>query len=206
MVSTRGWGHCQTQKVPALPSLWLSVEFGHFSHEPPLTTRETPPPLTMLSLHRLLAHLSHLVTPSTQTSSLSSSQVLIHGLVTCLGHSPKSTGWWQTDGPGPMLGVSCGLCRVRSAVGCAGLEKVWDVLVSPFFLLVLQEKVRQKLHLSPLGAPGIPHLAKGSHGQPWRALGPGRVPPTPEVSCAPSPARDQLSCWKQLDFGRLLQG
>lgn len=120
MVSTRGWGHCQTQKVPALPSLWLSAEFGHFSHEPPLTTRETPPPLTMLSLHRLLAHLSHLVTPSTQTSSLSSSQVLFHGLVTCLGHSPKSTGWWQTDGPGPMLEVSCGLCGVRSAVGCAG--------------------------------------------------------------------------------------
>lgn len=103
------------------------LELGHLSHQPPLTTCETIPPLMMLSFHHLLAHLAHLVTPSVHTSTMSSSQVLIHGLVTSLGHSPKRTAWWQTDGPGLMLEVKCGVSWVRSGVGCVGLQ-VWDVL------------------------------------------------------------------------------
>lgn len=82
------------------------------------------------------------------------------------------------------------------------------MLVSPFFHLVLQDKVRQRVPLSPLGVPGMPHLAKGSHGKPWRPPDPGHVPPTLEAPSPPSPAQgtDHLSCWKQLGFGWLLQG
>lgn len=70
------------------------------------------------------------------------------------------------------------MCWV-TGLGCAGSGQVWDILVPPSFLLVLQDKVRQRVHLTPLGAPGIPHLAQGSHGKPWSPPDPGHVPPIP---------------------------